>query len=81
MSEYKSIFDLDLKSGPMIFPGMDEPKMGDIRLRATANCGICANWDDAIYPTKAAAARFIKTLGWKLTVKHGWVCSDCAAKL
>ncbi len=76
--EYKSIFDLELREGPMIFPDT-APTVGDIRLRATANCGICASWEDAIYPTKKQATAYIKSHGWVLTKTHGWICPVCCA--
>lgn len=63
---------------PLLVDGVEPgPAPGNIRLRATANCGNCADWEDAIYPTKTAAARYIRGRGWRLTKTKGWLCPKC----
>lgn len=53
---------------------------GTIAKEFTVWCGQCGNWNrqDA-YAKRDSAIKYWRSVGWKITKPHGWLCVACYA--
>jgi len=55
------------------------PERGEITTLYLASCGQCHGEPARLEMAhdRKSAARDLRALGWKHTVRFGWLCSDC----
>lgn len=54
---------------------------GSITKEYTVWCGFCNEWFQVPNcNSKSDAIREFRAMGWSLSKKHGWLCSECRSK-